>query len=61
MEKERLSTKEKRLFKLLLEAMEIIDKGSMYGIDIDDASVFYKKAHNYVNKHQITNPRPRPD
>lgn len=44
------STNEKKIAKLLLEAMEILDKGSMFGIDWEETGKYYTKAYNAMEK-----------
>ncbi len=44
------STNEKKIAKLLLEAMDILDKGSMFGIDLEETGKYYTKAYNAMEK-----------
>jgi len=44
------STEEKKLAALLKEALEILDKGSMFGIDWKSTGEYYTKAYTYMQK-----------
>jgi len=44
------SANEKKIAKLLLEAMDILDKGSMFGIDWKEAGKYYTKAYTAMEK-----------
>lgn len=44
------SANEKKIAKLLLEAMEILDRGSMFGIDWEETGKYYTKAYNAMEK-----------
>jgi len=44
------SANEKKIAKLLLEAMKILDKGSMFGIDWEETGEYYTKAYKAMEK-----------
>ncbi len=50
MKDDKLSYKEKRLAALLKEALNILDKGSMFGINWTSTGKYYTKAYTYLEK-----------
>lgn len=50
MEKKTLTNNEKKLLKMLKEALKIIDNASMYGLDIESTEEWYSKTYKYVEK-----------
>ena len=46
------SKHEKKLTKLLEEALDILDKGSMFGIDWETTGEYYTKARKYLEKYE---------
>ncbi len=48
--KNKLTEKEKKLIKLLEKFLDILDKGSMFGIDWESVGNEYTKARTYLEK-----------
>ena len=47
----KISAEEKKLSSLLKEALNIIDKGCLFGLDLESTAEYYKKAYTYmINK-----------